>query len=425
MSASKQFKLSKQYLNTMTADVFFVCGIDEENKEEVPAHKFLLVTSSDVFETMFHGSLPEGNAVLITDASANGFRAFLRYFYFDEYALDIDVVGEVMYLAKKYNISEYLDVCCAFLKGRKTAEHILLGFELAIRFDRAELKSYLEREIVNKNDLIFCSTEIRNIDRELLKNILEIKFFKSCTKKLFDACMAWAEEACQSQNIDSAVMQNRRNQLGACFELIEFGAMRRIEIMQCVTNFGDLFTCKELQRIVTMISAKCPTPFNADDIIKLKVGVITDLGYSELITPGAVQNLLFSPQIKMLLGGITILPIHRMLQNDSINSTLRMTFSKVSLDKDTSDDIVICRVQYGMQSIIDLDEGKDPVHLHLPEPVIFDANSNYVINLEFLHCAKEAFSHKQIVTVLEEYPVHILSGTNCTLISALMYNRLF
>lgn len=213
MSASKAKQLfngiSKQYLNAATADVFFLFG-DVKSEEKVPAHKLLLIAYSGVFETMFYGSLPEGNAVMIMDASANGFRAFLRYFYFNEYVLDIGSIDEVMYLAQKYNVSEYFDNCWSFLKDKKTAEHILIGYELASKFDCAELKAFFEEQIVIENKLIFASDEIRSIDREVLKHILQIKYFKSCTKKIFDACIAWAEVTCISGNTNLTVLQNLR-----------------------------------------------------------------------------------------------------------------------------------------------------------------------------------------------------------------------
>lgn len=127
VSTTKQFLLGKQYLNKATADVYSICGDDEEEiSEQIPAHKFILATFSDAFETMFYGSLPEGSEVKVPDASPTGFRTFLRYFYFDDYMLNMDIIGEVIYLANKYLVGEYLSACCEFLKRKTIPKNILI-----------------------------------------------------------------------------------------------------------------------------------------------------------------------------------------------------------------------------------------------------------------------------------------------------------
>lgn len=185
--------LSKHYLNEATADVFFICGVDEY-KERVPAHKFVLFGNSDVFHTMFHGSLPKKNEIEIPDATPNGFRTFLRYFYFEECMLTIDVVGEVMYLAKKYNIGEYFDQCCTFLRkipqpDDGSAKHFLVGYELAIDHELSDLKFYLEEH--NDHTVLNSIEDMRSIRFDSLKRIVELnkRGLYLNAERLFDACL--------------------------------------------------------------------------------------------------------------------------------------------------------------------------------------------------------------------------------------------
>jgi hypothetical protein len=66
--------------NKIVCDVTFIVG---ENKEEVQAHKYVLVSRSSVFYAMFCGPLATpGDNVVIPDIDVRAFAALLRYGYF-------------------------------------------------------------------------------------------------------------------------------------------------------------------------------------------------------------------------------------------------------------------------------------------------------------------------------------------------------
>lgn len=79
------------FQNIEHADVIFKCP-DPQNKsgsaKDVYAHKIILATASDVFDTMFYGSLPEGRKVNeekkvievpVPDVEASIFLLLLKY----------------------------------------------------------------------------------------------------------------------------------------------------------------------------------------------------------------------------------------------------------------------------------------------------------------------------------------------------------
>lgn len=413
-TSSKQLNLSQQYLNLESSDVFFICGNDEY-KERVPAHKFILATNSDVFGKMFHGSLPEKKEIAIVDASPNGFRWFLRYFYFDEYMLNIDVVGEVMYLSKKYNIDEYFQACCEFLKGKKSAQQIILGYELAIAYELTDLKKFLEDAIHDENVAVFGCEYMRTISRAFLKCILQIQFIDIYGKQIFDFCMQWAEEACKNANIDPGIMENRRQQLGDCFNYIEFGAMKRDEIVKCINNFGDLFTSQELRKFVILIASKCPTPFNIDEKIKYHIG--TTSKHPKEMQSGLMEELHFISQTKMVLGGFEIATITNEGSFYGLTSVVR-----VSSNNDRNNDILLLRGSV----LIDAPKPKvinSPRKFLFGESIIVEPHTHYAIQLTFF-CNAEQPTYMRAISPSEEYPFHILSETNSKLISGIFYNQL-
>lgn len=50
-----------------------------QNPKLFPAHKLVLAVASDVFKTMFYGSVPQENPVVIKDSTPSAFEAFLRF----------------------------------------------------------------------------------------------------------------------------------------------------------------------------------------------------------------------------------------------------------------------------------------------------------------------------------------------------------
>lgn len=419
-SAKKQLQLAKQYLNKYTADVFFICG-DEQSKETIPAHKFILATFSDAFETMFYGSLPERSEIQIPDASPIGFRTFLRYFYFDEYMLNIDVIGEAIYLAKKYLVDEYLDACCEFLKRKTTPKNILIGYELAIHFDLCELKKILEWKIFFENNLVFGSEYICNITRDLLKHILQISWLKCSAKEMFDACMAWTGEACKRESLDATMMQHRREQLGDCFEDIEFGAMNRNEITQCVHMFGDLFTAPELQRLFGIVAAKYPIPFQENEMVRCDIGEKAMIPTE--IAMNSMDELRFIPRCKMLLGGIEIAGIFHEANIEAVKLYFLVTVSKVSSAKGEINETVLLRYPL---AIISAQNAADKNFLILfSEAIVLEPRSSYIVQINlFERSCDVSCYHMKVTTLSEDSPISVMPETNINMIPGLHYKCL-
>uniref|UniRef100_A0A914IFM6 Uncharacterized protein n=1 Tax=Globodera rostochiensis TaxID=31243 RepID=A0A914IFM6_GLORO len=105
------------------ADVQFLVGQGDE-KELLPAHKLILKTASDVFETMFR--FDEGNAktaaagteikpVEVPDVEVGAFKTMLSFIYADALGgLNGDNAISVLYAAKKYDVPGLVKACVAF-----------------------------------------------------------------------------------------------------------------------------------------------------------------------------------------------------------------------------------------------------------------------------------------------------------------------
>lgn len=93
-----------------STDVSLLCGEDR-----VKCHKFILGLASDVFRTYFkeeNDTLEnKTNTITITDASIETVREFIKFIYTNDFRDDFDDMGQLMYLANKYNV-ESLRVRC-------------------------------------------------------------------------------------------------------------------------------------------------------------------------------------------------------------------------------------------------------------------------------------------------------------------------
>ena len=65
-------------LNSIRTDVKFVFP-HEPSSPPLEAHRFLLAARSTVFETMFYGSMPEGEEVRVDDTEREIYDNMLRY----------------------------------------------------------------------------------------------------------------------------------------------------------------------------------------------------------------------------------------------------------------------------------------------------------------------------------------------------------
>ncbi|XP_037035000.1 BTB/POZ domain-containing protein 6-A-like [Bradysia coprophila] len=394
--AHHTFNVQRHYLNEETADVFFLCG-NNEMEERIPAHKILLAASTDVFDTMFYGPLREGDEIKIDDATPDGFRQFLRYFYFNGMELSLEFIDEVMYLAKKYLVDSYFAECSQFLSLQTEAKGILIAYKQSIRFGLSKLKTEMENSIEDYSNRIFHSEYFAAIDRDFLKQIIEIPRFRIANSELiFDACIWWAQAACKRANTDILVMQNLRDQLGDCFQRIEFSAMKRNKIAECVEKFGDLFTAQELQQFVFMVLAKSPSNTKASygSHAEYEISKQTDLMVE--LTKGSQEKLQFIPKKRSLLNAFSLSQCTKFSDEDVYLASV----FKISTDKNQKLLLLTDFFPFGDNS--DFREG-----------IILEADSIYSIEILFLGKASffgREIEHSEVIEILPETNTKLIAS---------------
>lgn len=216
------------YLDFPSADVVFLCIDDINQVHKIPAHKTLLSICSPVFEAMFYGPLKEKNEIPIVDASADAFREFLQFFYFDEVTLELDAENlfEVMNLCKKYQLNDCLNVCVMALKDTLTNEDMCWGYQIAILMELDELKRFCEQKIQENAEKILKSDSFLDCDKKTFDKILKLVHFNCEALVIVGACMLWAEAECERKGLDGK-LTNIKEQFGDSFSQIPFDELTR------------------------------------------------------------------------------------------------------------------------------------------------------------------------------------------------------
>lgn len=244
----------KLYLNKELADVTFVFETDDEI-EKVPANKAILAAESSVFYSMFFGLWKEEGDVKIVDAGVDAFKEFLQFFYLPKVAISMENIETVARLADKYDVLHFLNACAQLFEMKLTKENMCYAYQMALHLKDDALIKFCECEISLWPKEVFASDAFIRCDYETLERILGLGLV--CNEAdIFDACLKWASNTCQSYGLDENRPENIKLQLGNCLKLIRFGVMKIEEFTKCYALHRGLFSPEEFEDIVLMITVK-------------------------------------------------------------------------------------------------------------------------------------------------------------------------
>lgn len=374
-SIAKNQLFPTHYLNDTSADVIFFCGKSEdENQERVPAHKVILAGNSDVFEAIFYGMLHEGEIIPLPDVTPDGFRAFLRYFYFDDDSfINMENITEILYLSDKYNIEGCLEACCEFLEVQSSPENVITAYVLAIRYELVNVKRAIAFKIFRLRKQIFTRENMQCITRGLLELLIQIYWLKRLPKKTFELCMLWAEEDSKQNRWEWTMLNIRRN-LEPFFQHIDFSAMKLDGIQECVAKYGNLFSPEELQQFVLMATSRSRfingEPINLDALHSCRIFKAAPEECFFYLDPS--EDFWFRSKIDLFLGGIQFSAIYHQKNQMSGSVIAKLSLIKASSDGDTNNGICLFSQQ------IDLGDQ----YISLGEAMSIEANAEYVIQIQ-------------------------------------------
>ncbi|XP_013397050.1 BTB/POZ domain-containing protein 6 isoform X1 [Lingula anatina] len=203
----------------IASDVSFIVG---EEQEPIPAHKYMLVSRSSVFFTMFYGTLAEKQPeIVVPELDKESFMVVLRYIYFEECNITPLNVMAVLYAAKKYLLSGLIRHCQGYLQESMDDENVCTILEQSLSFGEADLLDKCLQYIdINTETVLKCESFL-HIKQETLTLILSRDTLRSPESGVYEACCRWAESECKRQDLE-LIGTNFRLVLGNCLYLIRF-----------------------------------------------------------------------------------------------------------------------------------------------------------------------------------------------------------
>ncbi|CAJ0936107.1 unnamed protein product, partial [Mesorhabditis belari] len=237
-------RLTFMYCNDILADVYFIVGKDE-NRQRIPAHRFVLSIGSVVFDAMFNGGLTPNSPsrdpleIELPDVEPCAFLSLLRFLYSDEVSIGPDSVMTTLYTAKKYAVPALETACVDFLKKSLAADNAFMLLTQARLFDEPQLTE-LCLEKIDKDTVSALNAEsFTEIDHDTLCLVLARDTLRVKESQLFQAVVAWAKEECQRRD-ESPTSENKRAIIGKALQLIRFPLMTIEEFAQTAAQSGLL-----------------------------------------------------------------------------------------------------------------------------------------------------------------------------------------
>ncbi|XP_071093800.1 BTB/POZ domain-containing protein 2-like isoform X1 [Haliotis cracherodii] len=222
----------------VACDVHFRVG---QTRENIGAHKFLLISRSSVFFAMFQGPLAETKEIDIPDIDPEVFWEFLRFLYAEEVNHSVRTVIGVIYAAKKYAVKRLVMSCVKFVESYLTIENACEVLEQGYILD--ELAQAI-LNFINQNASSVLATEgFRNIYQPCLNQVLGSDQLEVEEVKVLESILIWADAQCQMRRIEPTG-PNKRQVLGDSLDCVRFPLLDPRYFVDSVAPQG-LFTKEE------------------------------------------------------------------------------------------------------------------------------------------------------------------------------------
>ncbi len=159
------------YNNKDISDFTLITADDEE----IPVHKIILATRSEVFGRMMESQLKEGEAkkAKIDDISSTALKEFLRYLYCGRINNIDSIAAELIYAAEKYDLKDLKPLCVLSLMKTISVEGAVDTLILSDLHNELSLKQFALEYIVWKYDEVKKSESWKDVPTYLCKEILD------------------------------------------------------------------------------------------------------------------------------------------------------------------------------------------------------------------------------------------------------------
>jgi len=253
--------------NQLGTDISFKVGPPTGVQSLIRAHKYVLISRSAVFETMFYArnttllsETPENGAtiddpIVISDMNPGVFKDMLNFIYTDNVTVNFKTLLPLMYAGKKYQLPKLINECQKVLQHNISVSNVCEILDQAIYFDEQELVNK-SLQFIGEHAVKVVKTEgFLQMSRPSLLKMVSYDWLQIGEVTLYKACIAWAEVQLQKLLVESPTEHAVREQLAEVFHKIRFPSMTLEEFAQ-IAGRSDMLTCAEKASIYYYIGTE-------------------------------------------------------------------------------------------------------------------------------------------------------------------------
>ena len=262
--------------NPVMSDINFT--FPDRNKQGIPAHKYVLATSSPVFFAMFYGELRETKETIeIRESDPDIFLQFLCFLYCDDVTYhDENNAIQMLYLADKYDVPSLTTKCVEFLNGTMQPLNAFDIIPHARKLNNEKLEESCWEVIdYNAKDII-DDNSFSELSHELLLDFVKRSSLRIDELSLFKALDLWATKRCADETkvVDGA---SKRSLLGEdLVKHIRFRAMSPQEFSDVLVTSDFLSKDEIIDVLRTFSSVSFSKRFNFSPLPREKHVVSID-----------------------------------------------------------------------------------------------------------------------------------------------------
>lgn len=216
----------------MSCDIMFLVG---EKRQQMGAHKFVLMTRSEVFRHRFNG--PEGtkSEICIPDIPGDCFWEILRHIYCEDQKLEVKTVVGIMYGADQYNLLALKHACLDFLHNNLETNYACFLLVELRKFGYPEEEKKVMSFIRKNAKDVFKTQGMDLLSRELLNELLTLPGLDVDEKEKKVAVETWHRNH-QEENKNKASMENLMDSLNDCLYVYRDDKNSHRYVMDSVTT---------------------------------------------------------------------------------------------------------------------------------------------------------------------------------------------
>ncbi|XP_041375868.1 BTB/POZ domain-containing protein 2-like [Gigantopelta aegis] len=241
--------------SSIGCDVTFRVGLEET---KVHAHKFMMISRSHVFSTMFCGGFTKTGDISISNTDVTTFKQFLRFIYTNDITIEYDNVVCMLNLAKRYSIGKLQDVCVKFLDISTTSDNVCHILSQAGCHDEMDVHNQCLHFINQNAKDVLASPGFLDLSQKSVFDIVKSDDLDIDEEAVFRAVDKWAENTCQKQGL-AVTSQAKRDVLGSVTNQVRFCLLSKQFVANTVNVSGYLTQKEELTILQHFLSPKTHT----------------------------------------------------------------------------------------------------------------------------------------------------------------------